>query len=94
MCSGYLFLLYPQTLCLLLALLYGASIPGSELEGRTLTYLFTRPIARWRVVVGKYLAIVAAMLPPMLGSLVIAWFLLGQPGGAALLTAFLAQATG
>ena len=81
----YLFLLYPQLICLLLALLYGASIPGAELEAKTLTYLFTRPIARWRIVVGKYLAIVLAILPPTLVSVAISWWLLGQPGSVTLL---------
>lgn len=92
--AGFLFLLFPQTICLLLALLYGASIPGAELEGRTLTYLFTRPVARWRIVLGKYLAITAAMLPPTVLSITVAWLVLGQPGGIALLAALVGATAG
>ena len=76
----YLFLLYPQMICLLLALFYGSSLLGSELENKTLTYLLTRPISRWRLIAGKYLAIVLVLVPPTLVSLCVSWFLLGRPG--------------
>ncbi len=45
-----------QFLILLLALFYGASIASEDTEGRTLTYITTRPISKSAVVVGKYLA--------------------------------------
>ncbi|MEM7200515.1 MAG: ABC transporter permease subunit [Planctomycetota bacterium] len=90
----YLFLLYPQMLCMLLALLYGSSLLGSELDGKTITYLFTRPIPRWHFVVGKFLAIVAVLLPPTAVSLAVSWQLLGGPGGVQLLGAQLASVFG
>ena len=93
-CAIYLFLLYPQAICLLLALFYGTSVLGEELEGKTLTYLFTRPMRRWQFVVGKYLGIVAALLVPAGGSVVAAWLLLGTPGGLALVTAILVATFG
>jgi ABC-2 type transport system permease protein len=43
-----------QFLVLLLALFYGTSICLEEVEGRTLTYLTTRPIPKPAVVLGKY----------------------------------------
>lgn len=73
----YLFLLYPQAICLLLALFYGTSVLGHELDGKTLTYLFTRPIPRWKIVVGKFLGIVAALIPAVTVSLVVSGLLLG-----------------
>ena len=79
----YLFLLYPQAICLLLALFYGTSVLGSELDGKTLTYLFVRPLPRWRFVVGKYLGIVAALAVPTSVSLLLSWLLLGAGSGLA-----------
>lgn len=93
-CSIYLFLLYPQTVCLLLALFYGSSLLGSELDNKTLTYLCTRPIARWRWILGKYLAIVAALIPPTLISLSASYYLLGAPESPALLLGLGAGAVG
>lgn len=85
----FLFLLYPQTICLLLALFYGTSVLGEELDGKTLTYLFTRPLPRWRFVVGKYLGIVAALLVPSGVSVLASWWILGAPGGLTLAAASL-----
>jgi ABC-type transport system involved in multi-copper enzyme maturation permease subunit len=90
----YLFLLYPQSICLLLALLYGSSVPGAELDGKTLTYLFTRPIARWRIVLGKYLAIVLALLPPTVVSVFASWILLERPGELTLLASMAGGSAG
>jgi ABC-type transport system involved in multi-copper enzyme maturation permease subunit len=86
----YLFVLYPQALGILLALLYGASVLGNEIEGKTLTYLFTRPVGKWRVILGKYLAIVAILVPAILSSLLASWLLLGAPGGLRYLVGFVA----
>ena len=84
-----LFMIYPQTLCLLLAILYGASLLQTELESKTLTYLFTRPLSRSRIVWGKYLATVLALLLPFILSFSISWVLLDMPGGATLFGALL-----
>lgn len=80
-CTGYLFLLYPQVICLLLALFYGTSVLGHELSGKTLTYLFTRSLPRWKFVVGKYLGIVSALVVPACLSLLASWLILGGEGG-------------
>ena len=39
-----------------LAMFYGTSLIADEVEDKTITYLFTRPIRREAVYVGKYLA--------------------------------------
>jgi ABC-type transport system involved in multi-copper enzyme maturation permease subunit len=93
-CAIYLFLLYPQAICLLLALFYGTSVLGEELDGKTLTYLFTRPLRRSRFVVGKYLGIVAALVPPTGLSLLASWLLLEAPGGVMLFAAVLVGTVG
>lgn len=82
-----LFVIYPQTLCILLALLYGASLLAAELEAKTITYLFTRPLSRAKILWGKYLAVVLTLSLPTVASLAIAWGILGMPGGPSYLGA-------
>jgi ABC-type transport system involved in multi-copper enzyme maturation permease subunit len=72
----FLFLVYPQVMCLLLSLLYGTGVLGHELDNKTLPYLFTRPLRRWQFVLGKYLGIVAALAIPTSASLAAAWAIL------------------
>lgn len=77
----YLFLLYPLMFSMLLALLYGTAVISAELEAKTLTYLFTRPIAKWKIIVSKYAAITALLAVSTVVSLVLSWLILGSPGG-------------
>lgn len=77
----YLFLLYPQAVCMLLALLDGALALSIELEGRTLTYLFTRPVPKWKIVMAKYIAGTAATTPLVVGSLLLSMVIVEFPGG-------------
>lgn len=84
----FLFLLYPQTTCLLLALLYGSSILSSELDGKTITYLFSRPIPKWKIFCGKYAAIVGCLAVPTLASFLVSWFVVGSPGGVRFILGF------
>lgn len=72
----YLYLLYPQVTCLLLALLYGSSVLANELDGKTLPYLWTRPIRRASFVIGKHLGIVVALAVPTAASLFASWAVL------------------
>ncbi len=90
----YLFLLYPQALCLLISLFYGTSVLGHELTGKTLTYLFTRPLPRWKFILGKYLGIITALLIPTSLSLLTSWLILGALGGFSVFLALLAATVG
>lgn len=90
----YFFLLYAQAVSLLLALFYGTSVLGDELDGKTVTYLFTRPTPRWQFVLGKYLGIVLALVPPTGLSLLASWLCLGGIGGIRLFAALLVGTTG
>lgn len=93
-CTVYLFFVYPQAICLLLALLYGSSLLWSELDNKTLTYLFTRPLARWKMVSGKYFAIVLTLIPLVSASLLISWLLLQMAGGWKLFAGILVASLG
>jgi hypothetical protein len=45
-------------LVVFVALFYGTALVSEEVEGRTLTYLFTRPVSKPTVMIGKFLALV------------------------------------
>ena len=60
--STFLYVMYPQSLCVLASLLYGASVLAGEIEDKTLVYLFTGALPRWQVLLGKYMATAAASL--------------------------------
>ena len=59
-----------------LGVFYGTALMADEIEDKTITYLFTRPIARGAVLVGKYLAYLACTFLVVLPSVMIVYFLL------------------
>lgn len=83
--SIFFYFLYPQSVCILAALLYASTTLSSELEGRTVTYLFTRPIPKWKILVGKYAGIGACLAGFTLVSTILGFMAAGAPGGGALL---------
>lgn len=54
--GGMIWLLYLRFVVPVLGAFYGTSLISDEVEDRTITYLFTRPVPRGAVIVGKYLA--------------------------------------
>ena len=75
------FLFYANGVCILSALLYGSSTISAELENKTLTYLFTRPIPKWLVLLGKYAGFCVCLSVLMLGSLSLTFLAVGKPHG-------------
>jgi ABC-2 type transport system permease protein len=69
-----------------LVVFYGTSLIADEVEDRTITYLFTRPIRRGAVLVGKYLAYLACTIFVVLPSVMIVYLLIvpmrGSLGGS------------
>lgn len=59
-----------------LGVFYGTALIADEVEDRTVTYLFTRPIRRGAVLFGKYLAYLLCTGAVVLPSVVIVYFLL------------------
>jgi ABC-type transport system involved in multi-copper enzyme maturation permease subunit len=59
-----------------LGVFYGTALVADEVEDKTITYLFTRPIRRGAVLVGKYLAYLVCTSCVVLPSVVIVYFLL------------------
>ncbi len=59
-----------------LGVFYGTSLIADEVEDKTITYLFTRPIQRGAVLVGKYLAYLACTVCVVLPSVMLVYFLI------------------
>ena len=59
-----------------LGVFYGTSLMADEVEDKTITYLFTRPIPRGAVLVGKYLAYLGCTVFVVLPSVVLVYLLI------------------
>ena len=57
------------------AVVFGTTAFGGEIDDGTLVYLLVKPIARWRVVVSKYLVAVACTFAVMIPAVVLPWLL-------------------
>ncbi|HEU4693179.1 MAG TPA: ABC transporter permease subunit, partial [Vicinamibacterales bacterium] len=59
-----------------LGVFYGTSLIADEVEDKTITYLFTRPVRRGAVVVGKYIAYLLCTSLVVLPSVMVVYFLM------------------
>lgn len=71
----------------LAALFYAVSLVADEVEGKTITYLLTRPVPRSAVLLGKFAAFLATTLGLLLPATVVTFFLLVTAQGTAGLAA-------
>jgi ABC-2 type transport system permease protein len=65
-----------------LGVFYGTSIIADEVEDKTITYLFTRPVPRQAVLIGKYLAYLAATTSVLLPAVMLVWLLIAPIGAS------------
>ena len=72
----------------MLGVFYGTSLIADEVDDKTITYLFTRPIARGAVLVGKYLAYLVVTALVVLPSVMIVFVLVVPLGGSPLAGSF------
>jgi ABC-type transport system involved in multi-copper enzyme maturation permease subunit len=84
MFGGMIWLLYLRFVVPVLGAFYGTALVADEVEDRTITYLFTRPIARGSIVVGKYLAYLACTSLVVLPSVMAVYLLLTPLGGGSI----------
>ena len=68
--------MYLRFIVPVLGVFYGTALIADEVEDKTVTYLFTRPIPRGAVLVGKYLAYLACTIFVVLPSIVIVYLLI------------------
>ncbi len=73
----------------LLGVFYGTSLIADEVEDKTITYLFTRPIRRSAVLIGKYLAYLASTVLIVLPAVMLVYFLVVPIGGGSIAATFL-----
>ena len=80
---GYvMWMLYLTVIVPILGVFYGTSLMADEVEDKTITYLFVRPIRRGAVLLGKYLAYVVCTVFVVLPSVVIVYLLIVPINGS------------
>ena len=81
-------LLFIRFIVPVLGVFYGTSLIADEVEDKTITYLFTRPIPRRAVLLGKYVAYLACTVLLVLPSVMLVFFLIVPTGGGSIGAAF------
>jgi ABC-type transport system involved in multi-copper enzyme maturation permease subunit len=76
-----IWMLYLWFIVPILGVFYGTALIADEVDDKTITYLFTRPIPRGAVLVGKYLAYLACTVLIVLPSVMLVFFLIVPIGG-------------
>ena len=79
-----IWLLYVRFIVPVLGMFYGTSLVADEVDDKTITYLFVRPIPRGAVLIGKYLAYFVCTALLILPSVVLVYFLLVPIGGGSI----------
>ena len=79
-----IWLLFIRFIVPVLGVFYGTSLIADEVDDKTITYLFTRPIPRSAVLVGKYLAYLACTVLLVLPSVMLMFFLVVPTGGGSI----------
>jgi len=65
-----------------LGVFYGTALIADEVDDKTITYLFTRPVTRGAVLLGKYLAYLACTIFVVLPAVVVVWLLIVPLNGS------------
>jgi ABC-type transport system involved in multi-copper enzyme maturation permease subunit len=83
-----MWLLYVRFIVPVLGVFYGTAFIADEVDDKTITYLFTRPIPRRAVVFGKYLAYLVCSALLVLPSAMLVFFLIVPIRGGSIAQAF------
>jgi ABC-2 type transport system permease protein len=68
------------TILPLAAVVFGTSAFGGEVDDGTLIYLLVKPIARWRVVLSKYVVAVLSTIAVAIPAVLLPWLIDRSPG--------------
>lgn len=74
--SNMIIVFYLQFLILILALFFGTSVCSEEIEGKTLTYLTTRPVSKSAIILGKYAAYTSLVILMTWVGVILSFFIL------------------
>jgi len=83
-----IWLLYIRFIVPVLGVFYGTSLIADEVDDKTITYLFTRPIPRRAVLLGKYMAYLVCTVLLVLPSVMLVFFLVVPTGGSTIAEVF------
>jgi ABC-2 type transport system permease protein len=83
-----IWLLYIRFIVPVLGVFYGTALIADEVDDKTITYLFTRPVPRSAVLLGKYLAYLVCTVLLVLPSVMLVFFLIVPTGGSGIAEAF------
>ncbi len=83
-----IWVLYLRFIVPILGVFYGTALIADEVEDRTITYLFTRPIPRGAVLVGKYLAYLASTVLLVFPTVIVVFLMLVPVGNGSLAAMF------
>jgi ABC-type transport system involved in multi-copper enzyme maturation permease subunit len=83
-----MWLLYIRFIVPILGVFYGTALIADEVDDKTITYLFTRPIPRGAVLLGKYLAYLLCTVLLIFPSVVAVYFLIVPMGGGSIAAQF------
>jgi hypothetical protein len=79
-----IWLLYLRFIVPVLGVFYGTALIADEVDDRTITYLFVRPIPRGAVLLGKYFAYLVSTVLLVLPSVMLLYFVIVPMGGGSL----------
>jgi ABC-type Na+ efflux pump permease subunit len=83
-----IWLLYIRFIVPVLGVFYGTALIADEVDDKTITYLFTRPVPRSAVLLGKYFAYLACTVLLVLPSVMLVFFLIVPASGGGIAGAF------
>ncbi len=83
-----IWLLFIRFIVPVLGVFYGTALIADEVEDKTITYLFTRPIPRRAVLLGKYFAYLVCTVLLVLPSVMLMFFLVVPTGGGTIAAGF------
>ena len=86
--GGMIWLLYLRFIVPVLGVFYGTALIADEVDDKTITYLFVRPIPRGAVLTGKYLAYLVTTVFVVLPSVVLLYVLVVPMGHGSLAASF------
>jgi ABC-2 type transport system permease protein len=86
--GGMIWILYLRFIVPVLGVFYGTALVADEVDDKTITYLFVRPIPRGAVLVGKYLAYLVTTVFVVLPSVAVLYVLVVPLGHGSLAASF------
>lgn len=86
--GGMIWILYLRFIVPVLGVFYGTALVADEVDDKTITYLFVRPVPRSAILAGKYLAYLATTVFVVLPSVMILFFLVVPIGQGSLAGSF------